>query len=241
MADEGLLMQTKRGKWALPQLLGCVCGRVQGTRKGFAFLLPEDGSEDVFLPQDALQGAMHGDRALVRTFAPTKRGKGLQREGEVLRILQRARQTLVGTLEKGHYASFLTPEDRAAAGSIHPKGEDGRRAAWTACGGKNYRLSAGQPQCGGRSDRDPGRSGLGEADLLGIIRHYGLKETFETKTLMEAKEVPQQVTSRESAKREDFRNLLTVTIDGADARDFDDAISLERTDAAMRCMCILRM
>ena len=44
MADEGLLMQTKRGKWALPQLLGCVCGRVQGTRKGFAFLLPEDGS-----------------------------------------------------------------------------------------------------------------------------------------------------------------------------------------------------
>ena len=125
MADEGLLMQTKRGKWALPQLLGCVCGRVQGTRKGFAFLLPEDGSEDVFLPQDALQGAMHGDRALVRTFAPTKRGKGLQREGEVLRILQRARQTVVGTLEKGHYASFLTPEDRRLPDLFIPKGKTG--------------------------------------------------------------------------------------------------------------------
>ena len=125
MADEGLLMQTKRGKWALPQLLGCVCGRVQGTRKGFAFLLPEDGSEDVFLPQDALLGAMHGDRALVRTFAPTKRGRGLQREGEVLRILQRARQTLVGTLEKGHYASFLTPEDRRLPDLFIPKGKTG--------------------------------------------------------------------------------------------------------------------
>ena len=88
-------MQTKRGKWAWPALLGCVCGRVQGTRKGFAFLLAEDGGEDVFLPQDALRGAMHGDRVLVRTFAPNRRGKGLQREGEVLRILQRARQTAV--------------------------------------------------------------------------------------------------------------------------------------------------
>ena len=93
-------MQTKRGKWALPQLLGCVCGRVQGTRKGFAFLLPEDGSEDVFCRRMRCRGAMHGDRALVRTFAPTKRGKGLQREGRCCAFCS-ARQTLVGTLEKG--------------------------------------------------------------------------------------------------------------------------------------------
>lgn len=231
MADEGLLMQTKRGKWALPQLLGCVCGRVQGTRKGFAFLLPEDGSEDVFLPQDALQGAMHGDRALVRTFAPTKRGKGLQREGEVLRILQRARQTLVGTLEKGHYASFLTPEDRRLPDLFIPKGKTGGAQHGQLVVAKITAYQQDNRNAEGEVIEILGEAGSAEADLLGIIRHYGLKETFETKTLMEAKEVPQQVTSRESAKREDFRNLLTVTIDGADARDFDDAISLEHTDA----------
>ena len=230
MADEGLLMQTKRGKWALPQLLGCVCGRVQGTRKGFAFLLPEDGSEDVFLPQDALLGAMHGDRALVRTFAPTKRGRGLQREGEVLRILQRARQTLVGTLEKGHYASFLTPEDRRLPDLFIPKGKTGGAQHGQLVVAKITAYQQDNRNAEGEVIEILGEAGSAEADLLGIIRHYGLKETFETKTLMEAKEVPQQVTSRESATREDFRNLLTVTIDGADARDFDDAISLERTD-----------
>ena len=231
MENEGKVMQTKRGKWAWPALLGCVCGRVQGTRKGFAFLLAEDGGEDVFLPQDALRGAMHGDRVLVRTFAPNRRGKGLQREGEVLRILQRARQTVVGTLEKGHYASFLIPEDRRLPDLLIPKGKTGGAQHGQLVVVKITAYQQENRNAEGEVIEILGEAGSAEADLLGIIRHYGLKETFEPKTLEEAKEVPQQVTDRESAKREDFRNLLTVTIDGADARDFDDAISLERTEA----------
>ena len=169
-----------------------------------------------------------GIGALVRTFAPTKRGKGLQREGEVLRILQRARQTLVGTLEKGHYASFLTPEDRRLPDLFIPKGKTG--------GAQHGQLVVAKITAYQQDNRDAEGEVieiLGEAGARqrggtppGIIRHYGLEETFETKTLMEAKEVPQQVTSRESATREGFfADPLTVTIDGADARDFDDAIA----------------
>ena len=231
LSQSGQVMLTKRGKIALPALLGCVLGRIQGTRKGFAFLLPDGGGEDVFLPQDALHGAMHGDVALVRAFAPTRHGKGLQREGEVLRILQRARTEIVGKLEKGHYASFLVPEDRRLPDLFIPKGQTG--------GAQNGQLVVARITAYQQENRNAegsvteilGQAGTAEADLLAIIRHYGLRETFEPETLAQAAKVPQQVSVKEAAGREDLRGLTTVTIDGADAKDFDDAISLEQSDA----------
>ena len=231
LAEEGEVLQTKRGKVALPRLLGCVRGRIQGTRKGFAFLLPEDGGEDVFLPQGVLSGAMHGDRALVRTFAPSKRGKGMQREGEVLKILQRARETIVGTLEKGHYASFVIPEDRRLPDLFIPKGRTGGAQHGQLVVAKITAYQQANRNAEGEVTEVLGQAGSADADLLAIIRHYGLKERFDTKTLEAAAKVPQAVSAEEAASREDFRPLLTVTIDGADARDFDDAISLEETEA----------
>lgn len=231
LTEEGEVLQTKRGKVALPRLLGCVRGRIQGTRKGFAFLLPEDGGEDVFLPQGALSGAMHGDRALVRTFAPSKRGKGMQREGEVLKILQRARETIVGTLEKGHYASFVIPEDRRLPDLFIPKGRTGGAQHGQLVVAKITAYQQANRNAEGEVTEILGQAGSADADLLAIIRHYGLKEKFDTKTLEAAAKVPQAVSAEEAAGREDFRPLLTVTIDGADARDFDDAISLEETEA----------
>lgn len=230
LEQQGLAMCTKRGKWAVPERLGCLCGRIQGTRKGFAFLLAEDGGEDVFLPQDALLGAMHGDRVLARTFAPTGRGKGRQPEGEVLRILQRARETMVGTLEKGHYACFLVPEDKRLPDLFIPKGKAGGAQHGQLVVAKITEYAQDGRNAEGEVIEILGEAGSADADLLAIIRHYGLKETFEAKTLLAASRVPQTVSAKESAKREDFRNLLTVTIDGADARDFDDAISLEETE-----------
>lgn len=229
----GEVMCTRRKKYAVPKTVGCVAGRIQGTRKGYAFLLPFDGSPDVFIGQDDLMGAMHDDEVIAKLIGRPSHGKGHKRQatGEVIEVLRRARETVVGKLERTSHAAFVVPEDRRIAEVCIPQQE--------LHGGQSGQLVVAQilsyAQDGhnatGRVVEILGEAGTAQADVRGIIRHYGLKDAFEPQTLLQAAAVPQQVSPQQSRQkgREDFRHWQTITIDGADARDFDDAISLTQT------------
>lgn len=240
LRSAGHAMENRKGKWALPALLGCVYGRVQGTRKGYAFLLPSDGTDDIFLPQDALGSAMHDDMALVRVIARKGRARGTNRarEGEVVQVLHRARTRVVGTLERGAHASFVVPEDRRIADVFIPRDAvgDGQSGQLVVVEITAFAKPGRNAQ--GRVIEVLGQTGSSEADRMAIIRHYGLKDAFDPAALQEAERRAVPVQKKDLRGRTDFREQTIVTIDGADAKDFDDAIALEETPEGGYTLCV---
>lgn len=240
LRSAGHAMENRKGKWALPALLGCVYGRVQGTRKGYAFLLPSDGTDDIFLPQDALGSAMHDDMALVRVIARKGRARGTNRarEGEVVQVLHRARTRVVGTLERGAHASFVVPEDRRIADVFIPRDAvgDGQSGQLVVVEITAFAKPGRNAQ--GRVIEILGQTGSSKADRMAIIRHYGLKDAFDPAALQEAERRAVPVQKKDLRGRTDFREQTIVTIDGADAKDFDDAIALEETPEGGYTLCV---
>lgn len=240
LRSAGHAMENRKGKWALPALLGCVYGRVQGTRKGYAFLLPSDGTDDIFLPQDALGSAMHDDMALVRVIARKGRARGTNRarEGEVVQVLHRARTRVVGTLERGAHASFVVPEDRRIADVFIPRDAvgDGQSGQLVVVEITAFAKPGRNAQ--GRVIEVLGQTGSSKADRMAIIRHYGLKDAFDPAALQEAERRAVPVQKKDLRGRTDFREQTIVTIDGADAKDFDDAIALEETPEGGYTLCV---
>lgn len=234
---EGEIILTRKQKYGLPERMGLVSGRLQGHVKGFAFLIPSNpGHPDVYIAQEDLNGALHNDRVVVRLHPP--RGRGLRPEGEVIRILARANETVVGTLEHYKKYGFVIPDDKRLAIDIFVAAEDlgGARN-----GDKVVVQVTRWPQ-GRRSPEGKIIEVLGQAnrpgvDVLSIVRKYGLPEAFPDEVLQEAANLPDQVLPHEMQDRRDLRNIKTVTIDGADAKDLDDAISIEvRAQGGWRLM-----
>ena len=115
MVEDGKLVMTRKKKYALPETLGYLVGRLQGNAKGFAFFIPDNNEEDdVFIPAENLNSAMHNDRVMIRIL---KNGHNIatSREGEVYKVLSRANKTVVGTLEKDKHFGFVIPDDLESA------------------------------------------------------------------------------------------------------------------------------
>lgn len=227
---EGKIMQSRHRKYALPEVLGCVAGKIQGNAKGFAFLIPDDRElPDVYLPIHALMGAMHEDRVLVRITARNKGGNSRRQEGEVIKILSRARDHIVGKFERNASYGFVTPEDRRITPDIFvPKEGMGNAQTGDMVVVKITQWAQAARSTEGEITEILGRSGSFAVDIKSILYHYGIPDAFSEEALVQAEEMPQQVDPEEAARREDFRDKLCVTIDGADAKDLDDAITLER-------------
>ncbi|MGB4387944.1 MAG: hypothetical protein WBI89_01920, partial [Caldicoprobacterales bacterium] len=109
MVEEGRLIQTKKRKYGIPEDFGYLAGRLQGNAKGFGFLIPDNkDSEDVFIPADKINGALHKDRVMVKVLKTTG-DFARSKEGEVVRILERANRTIVGTFELEKHFGFVIP------------------------------------------------------------------------------------------------------------------------------------
>ncbi len=232
MEQTGEILLTKKGKAALPQTIGCLMGKLQATRKGFAFLLAQDGGEDVYIAKEDLGGALHDDIVLVRLLGAGKKSNSMHREGTVFRVIKRARTSVVGTLEKGRYASFVMPEDKRLPEVYIANHDSGNAQHGQLVVAEITRFGTGHPTgefVQGKVVEVLGEAGTPVADIKGIIRQFEWKESFDAKTLQQAQTVPQAVSKEECEGREDYRDWCTVTIDGADAKDFDDAISLQKT------------
>lgn len=208
------------GQSAKKQKTGMFEGTLEGNKRGFAFLIQSDG--DIFVPHRSLHGASHGDRVAVKADA----------EGaEVIKILSRGASELVGTLAKKRGYGLVSPDDDRYFDEIKisvdkMKGaKDGDRVVTKIT---SYKKEGPE----GVITEVLGKSGTAEADILAIIREQGFRERFTEKQLAAAEAAAKREISAEG--REDFRGLFTITIDGDDAKDFDDAVSIEKTDNGWR-------
>ncbi len=232
MQEKGRLVKTANGRYGLPESLDMLTGVLEGNRRGFAFLRPDRGSEDVYINAGNLKDAAHGDRVLVRLDGKRKKGRR-RREGQVVDVLERGRNRLVGTLRREKKKSFVVPDDRRFPGVVQVP----RRELNEARSGDKVVVEVSKWADGGGSARGSlvehfGPAGSMQTEQLAFKHKYDLPGEFPRKVLNELdilpaeEEIPRLA---EEQDRTDLRHLDMVTIDDEQARDFDDAVSLETT------------
>ena len=226
----GDLIQTRGNRFGLPDRMNLVVGRITTHPRGFGFVVPDrppdDIKGDIYVAGSNLNQAMHGDRVVARIERITDRGA----EGRILRILERGSSTVVGRFDLDESGmGFVVPFDRRLIMDVHiPSGE--QRTA------KPRDMVTVEITRWPTPARGPlGRilEVLGDIDEPGvdtqiIIRKYGIPDEHGEEAIEEARRLGGEVRERDLRGRTDFRSRLTVTIDGEHARDFDDAITLER-------------
>jgi ribonuclease R len=226
MVQKGKLVQTKKKKYALPEELGFITGRLQGNAKGFGFLIPDNSEEeDAFISAENLHGAMHKDRIMIRLM----KSSGRSREGEVIKVLERANTTVVGTFEKDKYFGFIVPDDKRINQDIFiPQDEINGAQNGFKVVAEIIKWPEKRRNPEGRVIEVLGHKNDVGTDILSIIRQFDLPEEFPEEVVRMAKNVPQTVQEEEIKRRRDLRDMRMVTIDGADAKDLDDAVSIEK-------------
>lgn len=228
LEQEGAIVLTKKHKYGLTEKMGLLSGRIQGHPKGFGFFIPDLANHpDVFINPEDLNGALHHDRVIVRLNKAAEGGS--RPEGEVVRILQRANKTIVGVFQKSKSYGFVVPDDKRFNLDVYISADDIGEAK---NGDKVVVEITSWPQKRhnpeGRIIEVLGQAGAPGVDVLSIIRKYQLPEDFPTEVLREADKLPEQVRETDLTGRRDLRHIKMVTIDGADAKDLDDAVSIVR-------------
>jgi len=219
----------KAGRYWRKDAPGFAIGTLRGTRSGHAFVVPDDPLErdkgDLFVNSRAMGEALHGDIVIARVTGVRERG----REGRIEAVLRRANETVIGTFVRLKSETFVSPIDERLLYEISVAPSD----ALGANDGDIVNVSitrlpiAGRPPWG-RVIEVLGRPGEPGIDVEIIIRKHRLPHVFPETALGEAAAIPDAMTEEELAGREDLRQTLTITIDGETARDFDDAVSLEK-------------
>lgn len=201
-------------------------GVLQGNERGYAFLLPTDKTkEDYFIPHSDLKGAMHGDTVLCETTS----GSGLRTTARVLKVLKRGITEIVGTYFTCKSGGFVVPDERKYFCDIFiPFGKGVRAKAGDKVVCKILFYPKKQnPE--GIVTKILGRQFSKKVELASIMHTYHLPDSFPDAVVASAWQVAKPVNEDDIVGRKDFRNLITFTIDGEDAKDFDDAVSIERT------------
>jgi len=232
LCESGELVRTRGKRFGVTAEMNLAPGRLQMHPDGYGFVILDDKSTgDVFVKARELAGAMHGDRVLVRIEQEIPGGRGP--EGSIVRVLTRARASVVGRIERtGDYA-YLTPADpRLTQDVFIPDGRVGEAQTGQMVVAEITAWPAARRPAEATVVEVLGQDGApGVAEEV-IIRQFDLPHRFPRRVLLDAESVPAEVGAAERAGRADLRGLLTVTIDGETARDFDDAISLELTPKA---------
>lgn len=225
---EGRVFETKKGKLASPKDLQMATGTFIGHARGFGFVTPDAGGEDIFIPASETMGAMQKDRVLYKMLHKAEKGK--KADGVIVRILERGQQRIVGTFEAGSKGyGFVVADDKKIAKDIFISRENTKGAV---TGHKvvveitDYGEDRRNPE--GKVIEILGHINDPGVDILSVIRRYELSVEFPEEVYAEIEHLGTEVAEADKKGREDLRDLLTITIDGADAKDLDDAVSLKR-------------
>ncbi len=208
-----------------------VTGRLSCHRDGYGFVIPDDGSEDLFIPARYLRENMHGD--LVRAEVSHSRKSG-GREGRIVATLERGVRTVVGRFETAGTLAFVVPDDmRVACDIAIPSRARGGARQGDAVVAEITVYPSGGRGAAGRIIEVLGRPDDPEVEILAIVRKHGLPYRFPEEVAAAARSIPGSVTEDDVMGRIDLRGETTVTIDGETARDFDDAVSVRREGKAL--------
>jgi ribonuclease R len=229
----GALVRTKGDRFTLPARLDLVAGRLQGNPAGFAFCVRDDPEEDdVYLPASAVRPAMHGDRVLVRVERFRRRGRA---EGRVVKVLARGTSRVVGVFRPGRTAGVVVPqEQRITVPIIVPRGAEGGAADGDMVVADLVRHPGLASEAEARVSAVLGPASDPRVETEAVIHEYELPHEFPPDVLAAARRVPPAVPAAAAAGRLDLRGLPIVTIDGENARDFDDAVLVEAAGDGFR-------
>lgn len=228
LVNDGRLFKTKKEKYMLPEKLNMICGMLKSNSKGFAFVIPDETEkDDIFIAPEYLNGAMHKDKVMCRIIRPADRGH--RAEGEVMQVLKKGLNNLVGTYTEGKGFGFVVPDEKNVAQDIFiPKGKNkgavtGHKVVveikdWP----KDRRNPEGTVIEILGHINDPG------IDILSIIRQFELPTDFPEEVYKQIESIPEEVSEEDKKDRLDLRDVQMVTVDGEDAKDLDDAISIEK-------------
>ncbi len=233
----GEIARIRKNRYVLPPAADLVTGKLHIHQAGYGFLISEKtGEPDIFIAAENTGTAMHGDRVVARISreAPYRRTKG-RREGRVIRILERAHDTIVGTLQQSRNFYYVVPDDPRLVHDVYVRPErDGQRETAATVGDKVVvRLETWEsrhvnPE--GEIIEVLGPASAPGVDMLSIIRKYHLPTEFPRDVLDQANGIPEKIDARQLDEREDLRKEFIATIDPDDARDFDDAIHVEKLE-----------
>lgn len=241
METAGQIARVRKDRYVVPREADLVTGVLQVHPSGAAHLLSEQkGVPDLYVSAENTWTAMHGDRVVARivkdpaaSAVDWRRGKPqpARREGRVIRILVRANETLVGTLQKSKNFYHVVADDPRFVHNLYvpaPPKELGAQAGDKVVAKlEDWPSRHINPE--GRVIEVLGRAGAPGVDMLSIIRKHRLPEKFPEDVIREAERIAPEVPAKEAAQREDLRDRFILTIDPDDAKDFDDAIEVQKT------------
>lgn len=222
--EDGELMRNNRGKYNIPENLGFVKGTFSIIKDRFAFV--DTADEGIFIPKPHFNSALDGDTVLVKITAGLNGDK--KKEGEVVKVISRERDTIVGILQRNENFGFVTP--------THSFGKDIYIPYRMMKDAKNQQLVVVKITSWGTNEKKP------EGEIIEVIGdpyntnnmiealivREGMSETFSKPVLIEARNIPVTISKEEIAKRKDLRDLPIITIDGDDAKDLDDAVYVKK-------------
>jgi len=228
-SKNGLFKEVSPGKFQLQELKTLLTGKVSMTTDGSAFIIPDDEFEkDIYVAPRKLRTALNGDKVKIYVFA---KSKGKHKEGEVIEILERAKMEFTGIVKISERFAFFIPDDKKMLRDIFIPLNDLNGATH---GVKAIAKITDWPE----DAKNPigvittilGKQGENNTEMNAILAEYGFPLQFPNEVEKEADNIPEEISAEEISKRRDFRDTLTFTIDPADAKDFDDAISYKKLE-----------
>ncbi|SJZ41264.1 ribonuclease R [Selenihalanaerobacter shriftii] len=227
MEQDGEIVQTRIGRYGIPEKMNLVVGRLERHSKGFGFLIPDDiEKEDVYISAGDINGAMNNDRIIVR-IKGTENGKRLS--GEIIRILERTNKTIVGDFEASQNFGFVVADDSHIHYDIFvPKKETNGASQGQKVVVEITRWPEERRNPEGKIIEILGNRGEPGVDIEAIIRKLDLPKEFPNEVKEHVAAISEEIPQQEAKRRRDLRDLKMVTIDGDDAKDYDDAVSIEK-------------
>ena len=226
LKEQGFVTEVEKGKYEAKQNKEYVTGTIDFTTQGTAFVIVADQENDIFIQSRQSKDALQGD--LVKVLID-KNHRGRRKEGTVVEVIKRAKTEFVGTIRINPKFAFVVPDSHKLHVDFFIRNTDIKGAK----DGQKVQIKLKEWKAG---DQNPigivetvfGFPGEHKTEMNAIMAEYGLPEHFPKAIEDEAKKLPTEITASEIAKRRDFREIITFTIDPADAKDFDDALSIEK-------------
>lgn len=225
LIDEGKILTTKKGKVMVPEKLNIVLGTFISNAKGFGFVILEDKfKDDIFVPASSTNGAMHRDKVWCKIVSHS----GRRQEGEIIKVIEHGMNHIVGTYEQGKGFGFVIPDDKKMAQDIFISEKDSKGAV----SGHKVVVKITKPPEERRNPEGKVLEILGHindpgVDILSIIKQFELPIDFPENVYKQVENIAYEVLEEEKYERKDLRDILMVTIDGEDAKDLDDAVSVK--------------